>query len=65
MYTAELEIKDTTEIITPASYLNLLLLICRDGHFRTSIYDERDDFNFHITNFSFLCSNIQSSIVAF
>ena len=26
-----------------------------------SIYDKRDDFNFHITNFPFLSSNIQSS----
>ena len=27
----------------------------------TSIYDKRDDFNFHITNFPFLSSNIPSS----
>ena len=46
MYPAELEIKDTTESITSASYLNLLLLIERDGQLHTSIYDQRDDFNF-------------------
>ena len=27
----------------------------------TSLYDKRDDFNFHITNFPFLSSNIPSS----
>ena len=60
MYPAELEIKDTTEIITSASYLGLLLSIGRDGHRHTSIYDKRDDFNFNITNFPFLSSYIQS-----
>ena len=61
MYPAELEIKDTTESTTSASYLDLLLSIGRDGQLHTSIYDKRDDFNFHITNFSFLSSNIPSS----
>ena len=45
----ELEIKDTTESNTSASYLDLLLSI------------GRDDFNFHMTNFPFLSSNIPSS----
>ena len=61
MYPAELEIKDTTESTTSASYLDLLLSIGRDGQVHTSIYDKRDDFNFHITNFPFLSSNIPSS----
>ena len=39
----------------------LLLSIGRDGQLHTSIYDKRDDFNFHITNFPFLGSNIPSS----
>ena len=60
-YPAELEIKDTTESTTSASYLDLLLSIGRDGQLHTSIYDKRDDFNFHITNFPFLSSNIPSS----
>ena len=63
MYPAELEIKDTTESTTSASYLDLLLSIGRDGQLHTSIYDKRDDFNFHITNFPFLSSNIPSSPV--
>ena len=37
--------------------------IGRDGQLHTSIYDKRDDFNFHITNFPFLSSNIPSSPV--
>ena len=61
MYPAELEIKDTTESTTSASYLDLLLSIWRDGQPHASIYDKRDDFNFHITNFPFLSSNIPSS----
>ena len=52
---------NTTESTTSASYLNLLLSIGRNGQLHTSIYDKRDDFNFHITNFPFLSSNIPSS----
>ena len=36
MYPAELEIKDTTESTTSASYLDLLLSIGRDGQLHTS-----------------------------
>ena len=61
MYPAELEINDTTESTTSASYLDLLLSIGRDGQLHTSIYDKQDDFIFHITNFPFLSSNIPSS----
>ena len=61
MYPAELEIKDTTESTTSASSLYLLLSIGKDVQLHTSIYDKRDDFNFHITNFPFLNSNIPSS----
>ena len=61
MYPVELEIKDTTENNTSASYLDLLLSIGRDGQLHTSIYDKCDDFIFHITNFPFLSSNIPTS----
>ena len=61
MYPVELEIKDTAESNTSASYLDLLLSIGRDGQLHTSIYDKRDDFNFHITNFPFLSSNFPTS----
>ena len=59
MYPVELEIKNTTR--QWASYLDLLLSIGRDGQLHTSIYDKRDDFNFHTTNFPFLSSNIPTS----
>ena len=49
MYPAELEIRDTTESITSASYIDLLLSIRRDRQLHISIYDKQDDFNFHIT----------------
>ena len=61
-YSVELEITDTTESNTSASYLDLLLSIVRDGQRYTSIYDKHDDFNFHITNFPFLSSNISASL---
>ena len=61
MYPADLEIKDTAQSTTSASYLDLLLSIGKDGQLHTSIYDKRVYFNFHITNFPFLSSNIPSS----
>ena len=61
MYPPELEIKDTTESNTSASYLDCLLSIDKDGQLCISLYDKHDDFNFHIRNFPFLSSNIQSS----
>ena len=61
MYRTKLEIKDTTESNTSASYLDLLLSIGRDGQLRTSLYDKHGDFNFQITNFPFLSSNTPSS----
>jgi hypothetical protein len=53
MYPDELEIKDSTESDKSASYLGILLNI--------DSYDKRDDFDFAILNFSFLCSNIPLS----
>ena len=55
---AEIELKDITESNTSASYLDLFLSIGRDDQLHTSIDDKRDDFNFHITHFPFLSSNI-------
>ena len=61
MYPAELEIKDTTESNTSASYFNLLLSMGRDGQLRTSLHDKHHDFNFHTKDFPFLSSNISST----
>ena len=41
-----------------ASYLDLHLEIDSEGRLRSKLYDKRDDFNFPIVNFPFICSNI-------
>jgi hypothetical protein len=53
IYHDELEIKATTESDKSASYLDILL--------KTSLYDKRNDFDYAIVNFPFLCSNIPLS----
>ena len=61
IYPGELEIKDTTESDTSPSYLDILLEKDTNGNLTTKLYDKRDDFNFSIVNFPYLCSNIPSS----
>jgi hypothetical protein len=58
IYPIELEIKDTTDTDRSASYLDLHLEI---DSLRTKLYDKRDDFNFPIVNFPFICSNIPAA----
>ena len=41
-----------------ASYLDLHLEIDSEGRLRTKLYDKRDDFNFLIVNFPFICTNV-------
>jgi hypothetical protein len=61
IYPKELEIKDTTECSISASYLDVLLKLDTNGKITTQLYDKRDDFNFSIVNFPYLCSNIPAS----
>jgi hypothetical protein len=61
IYLNELEIKDTMECSTSASYLDVLLKLDTNGKITTQLYDKRDDLNFSIVNFSYLCSNIPAS----
>ena len=61
IYPIELEIKDTTYTDRSASYLDLYLEIDSEGRLRTKLYDKRDDFNFSIVNFPFICSNIPAA----
>jgi hypothetical protein len=63
IYPNELEIKDTTECSTSASYLDVLLKLNTNGKLTTQLYDERDDCNFSIVNFPYLCCNIPTSPV--
>ena len=58
MYPNKLAVKDTTESNNSASYLDLLLPIGREGKRYSFMYNIRDHFNFHMTNFPFLSSNI-------
>ena len=58
IYPIELEIKDTNR---SASYLVLRLEIDSEGRLRTKLNDKRDDFNFPIVNFPFICSKIPAT----
>ena len=57
IYPPELEVKETTDTASFASFLDLYL----SGQLSTKIYDKRDDFNFKIINFPNMCSNIPAS----
>ena len=61
IHSIELEIKDTMETAKSASYLDLHLEIDSEGRLKTKLYDKRDDFNFSIVNFPFLCDNIPAA----
>ena len=56
IYPIELEIKDTTDTVKSASYLDLHLKIDNEGRLKTKLYDKRDDFSFLTVNFLFLSS---------
>ena len=61
IYPPELEIKETTDTASSASFLDLYLEFDDSGQISTKIYDKRDDFNFKIINFPNMCSNIPAS----
>jgi hypothetical protein len=61
IYPLELEVKETTDTASSASFLDLFLEFDDSGQISTKIYDKRDDFNFKIINFPNMCSNIPAS----
>jgi len=61
IYPIELEIKDTKDTDRFASYFDLHLEIDSEGLLRMKLYDKRDDFNFPIVNFPFICSNFPAA----
>ena len=61
IYPPELEVKETTDTASSASFLDLFLEFDDSGQISTKIYDKRDDFNFKIINFPNMCSNIPAS----
>ena len=52
---SELEIKDNTETVSSASYID------GEGRIKTQLYDKRDEFNVPIVNYLFICSNIPAA----
>ena len=50
IYPPELEVKETTDTSSSASFLDLYLEFDDSGQLNTKIYDKRDDFNFKIIN---------------
>ena len=46
IYPPELEVKETTDTASSASFLDLYLEFDDSGQLSTKIYDKRDDFNF-------------------
>jgi hypothetical protein len=54
IYPSELEIKETTESYTSASYWDALLSIDDGGKLTTQFYDKRDDINFASVNFPYI-----------
>ena len=61
IYPPELEVNDTTDTASSASFLDIYLEFDDSGQLSTKIYDKRDDFNFKIINFPNMCSNIPAS----
>ena len=52
-YPIKLEIKDITDIVRSALYLDLRLEIDNEGRITTKLHDKRDDCNVPIVNFPF------------
>ena len=65
VYPPELEIKETTDTASSASFLDLYLEFDTNGQLITRNYDKRDDFKFEIINFPHMDSNIPSSLFIF
>jgi hypothetical protein len=61
IYPNDIEIKDSTDTDRSVSYLDLHLEIDSEWRLRTKLYDKRDDFNFPIVNFPFICSIIPAA----
>jgi hypothetical protein len=48
IYPPDLEVKETTDTASSASFLDLYIQFYDSGQLITKIYDKRDDFNFKI-----------------
>ena len=61
IYPPELQVKETIDTVSSASFLDIYLEFDDSGQLSTNIYDERDDFNVKIINFPNMFSNIPAS----
>jgi hypothetical protein len=61
IYPIELEIKNTTDTDMYVLYFDLHLEIDNEEKLRAKLCDKRDDFNFPIENFPFICSSIPAA----
>ena len=61
IYPPELEITETTDTASSASFLDLNVECDDSSQLSTKIYAKRDDLNFKIINFPNMCSNIPAS----
>ena len=61
IYPSQLTVKKANTSDDLANYLDLTVIIGNNNRLYTKLYDKRDDFDFHIVNFSFLLSNIPCS----
>jgi hypothetical protein len=61
IYPPELEVKETADTASSASFLDSYLELDNSGQLSAKIYDKRDNFNFKIINVPNMCSNIPAS----
>ena len=61
IYQSQLTVEKANKSDHLADYLDLTFIIDSGGKLSTRSYDKRDDFDFHIVNFSFLSSNSNMS----
>jgi len=60
IYPPELSLKKTSEASDRVSYLDISIGLC-GGRYVTEVYDKRDNFDFEIVNFPYMCSNIPAN----
>ena len=60
IYSSQLAVEKANKSDHLADYLDLTFIIDCGGKLSTSLYDKRDDFDFHIVNFAYLSSSIPS-----
>ena len=63
IYPSQLTVEKANKSDHLADYLDLTFIIDSGGKLSTRLYDKRDDFDFHIVNFSFLSSNILMALL--